>query len=121
MLLHMLLTICDGLKVGSSTTSTISAPRGSSSTSTLATGNGGGGGGAATSAGTDVTRFKGFVLLLLVMLEAVFGGEECLAVSLGFSMSTSSEVAGGVEETPLSRDGLCCNWGCCDGCCFFSI
>lgn len=91
MLLHILFTICDGLNVGSSTTSTISAPRGSSSTSILATGNGGGGGGITESAGTEVTLFRGlglFSLLLLVVGDTVdFGGEECLALNLVFSMS----------------------------------
>lgn len=132
MLLHMLLTICDGLNVGSSTTSTISAPLGSSSTSTLATaGSGGGGGGAATSAGTDVTLFSGLELLSLLLAVVggivVLGGEECLALNLVFSMSVSSEVVvdgEAMEETPLSEDALCwvccCSWfGCC--CCFFSI
>lgn len=117
MLLHILFTICDGLNVGSSTTSTISAPRGSSSTSILATGNGGGGGGATISAGTEVTLFKGlglFSLLLLMCGETVdFGGEECLALNLGFSMSgISSEVVvdGVVEDRTLSDGDFCCGF-----------
>lgn len=121
MLLHMLFTICDGLNVGSSTTSTISAPRGSSSTSTLATGNGGGGGGATISAGTDVTLFNGLVLLFSLLLVAAtdavdFGGEECLVFNFVFSMSWSSEVVDCVVV--FSSDDLCCGWG---GCVFFSI
>lgn len=107
MLLHILFTICDGLNVGSSTTSTISAPRGSSSTSsTLAIGSGGGGGGATISAGTDVTRFKALVLLA-AGTTVDFGGEECLIDNLVFSMSVVSSVVSS------SCDDFCC--------CFFSI
>lgn len=114
MLLHILFTICDGLSVGSSTTSTISAPRGSSSTSdTLAAGNGGGGGGAATiSAGTDVTRFNGLVLFSLpvVVVGAVdFGGDECLALNFGFSISAAAVSSAVVVD---GGDCLCCGCGC---------
>lgn len=104
MLLHMLLTICDGLRVGSSTTSTISAPRGSSSISTLCVGGGGGGGGGDVSTGTEVTLFKALGLALLV-----FDGSECLVPNLVLSVS-SSELSTETEEeddTPLSCEDFC--------------
>lgn len=112
-LLHILFTICEGLSVGSSTTSTISAPRGSSSTSTLATGNGGGGGGGAISAGTEVTLFNGLELFSLLLIDGVvdFGGEECLALNRVFSKSIGSSefVLDGGEEIVASEGSFCCD------------
>lgn len=79
MLLHIPLTISEGLKVGSSTTSTISAPLGSSSMAArillrLLTGGGGGGGGGVASMGTEVTLFS--TLELFDAGAVVLGGRE---------------------------------------------
>lgn len=98
-LLHIPLTISDGLKVGSSTTSTISAPRGSSSTSwlTALSGGGGGGGGGDPSIGTDVTLFRSLEFVMLVVV--VLTGREWREANFVFSGS-SSEVKG---EDPEDR------------------
>lgn len=69
MLLHNPLTIADGFRVGSSTTSTVSAPLGSSSCSTVnfdfEIGGGGGGGGGEVSGGEDVVLVSARDLLLV--------------------------------------------------------
>lgn len=96
MLLHIPLTIADGLRVGSSTTSTISAPLGSSSVSMTnkdleTPGGGGGGGGGDVSGGDEVVLLRTRELLLLsVGIRAVpFGGVERRISTLVFSISSS--------------------------------
>lgn len=102
MLLHIPLTMAEGFKVGSATTSTCSAPLGSSSTSTLksdlATGGGGGGGGGDVPGGDEVALFKRRELLLLFSslilfsfskTTEFFGGDECRRSNFVFSMSSS--------------------------------
>lgn len=104
MLLHMPLTISEGLKVGSSTTSTISAPLGSSSSlcdilGIVDSGGGGGGGGGFISAGTEVTLFKArddgaFALLRI--------GTEWETLSFVFSCSSSELRTDGDDDNVRS-------------------
>lgn len=109
MLLHMPLTISEGFNVGSSTTSTISAPRGSSCSSLLGAGNGGGGGGLA-STGSEATRFKILDELLVKVFafegEVGLGGSECLPLDFDLSTSSSELRVDGDEDKPLSCESL---------------
>lgn len=105
MLLHIPLTMAEGFRVGSTTTSTCSAPLGSSSPSSVNkdfdTGGGGGGGGGVVSGGEDVVLFKIRPLLLpLLILSSVlllffwspansFGGDECRTSSFVFLISSA--------------------------------
>lgn len=108
MLLHIPFTISDGFKVGSSTTSTISAPLGSSS-SWLGAGRGGGGGGD-VSAGTEVTLFKtlleAFAKVVLLEGVEVLTGTECLTPNFVFSKSSSELRVDGEDDRPLSWDSF---------------